>query len=110
MTTLPGFGTETPALVALWTTVNLAELLTVVWAFTPTAISAGFMTWCTIPFGFMKLVFKTVLRSWARNDLIFPFNSFYVAKIVVVKDTDTARQNIWNERYKLIGYRTYLLK
>ena len=95
MTALSWFGPEASSLMTLWTTINLTELLAVMWAFAPTTFCARFVARSTIPFRLMKLIIEAVLGCRASNYFVFPFNSFDVTQIIIVEYANTTCQYVW---------------
>ena len=78
MATVPWFGAETAALVALGTAVDFGEFLTVMGALTPTPAGTGFVTGSTVALGFFKMVNEHFLGFVPGDDFI-PVDALDVA-------------------------------
>ena len=94
VTTLPGFGSETAAAVALSSAVCLGELLTVSRAFSPAPGLAGLVARGAVSLRLLEVVDVDVSALRGPGDDLIPLDGLDMAEVVVVENAHAALQNI----------------
>lgn len=93
VTTLPGFGSEASALVALRAAVDFGKALAVLGALAPATRLAALVARRALALRTGKVVRVNVAGVRAGDDFV-PLDRFHVTQVVVVQHADASRQNV----------------
>ena len=89
------FWTKASTLPALGAAVDLGEFLAVIGAITPATRLARRMAWCARTLGKREVVYINIFGILS-SDYFLPIDCFDVAKVVVIKHSNTSTKNICN--------------